>query len=185
MNKQGKLIVSLLAAGLVASIVVQFIIIPKQNATAEQYVIDQRRPQTHNLENIIPFKHPYMGNASNMINLFNHLPTNEIEKDFELHSDTFTIKVNYHRPISEIGIRLVNQSTIYNSTAAFALIGNLEKIEYSFLDESFTVKRENVENLYKDFDQLIKSNEVWDQQVRNPLKDEGYTEKCLKSILNK
>ncbi|MFF2448210.1 DUF4825 domain-containing protein [Neobacillus sp. NPDC058068] len=185
MNKLGKLIAALLALGIGLFIIVQFIIIPKQNDAAEQYVIDQRRPLTHDLENIIPYRFLYMGNASNVFNLFNHLPLNEVEKDFELKSEAFTLIVNYHQSVSEIGTNLVNQSLIYNSTAAFALIGNLEKIEYNFADESFEVKRENVKSLYDDFSQLTKSNSIWNQQVRNPLKDEKYTDNCIKSILRK
>ncbi|MFJ5714443.1 DUF4825 domain-containing protein [Neobacillus sp. NPDC093127] len=183
MNKLGKLIAALLAVGIGLFIVVQFIIIPKQNAADEQYVIDQRRPLTHDLENIIPYRFLYMGNASNMINLFNHLPLNEVEKDFELKSDAFTIIVHYHQSVSEIGTSLVNQSIIYNSTAAFALIRNLEKIEYSFPDQSFEVKRKNVEGLYDEFYKLTKSKTVWEKQVRNPLKDKEYIEKCIGSIL--
>ncbi|WHY87218.1 DUF4825 domain-containing protein [Neobacillus novalis] len=185
MNKLGKLIAALLVVGIGLFIVVQFIIIPKQNAAAEQYVIDQRRPLTHDLENIIPYRFLYMGNAGNMINLFNHLPLNEVEKDFELKSEAFTLIVNYHQSVSEIGTNLVNQSLIYNSTAAFALIGNLEKIEYNFPDQSFEVKRERIKSLYDDFSQLIKSNRVWNQQVRNPLKDKDYTDKSIESILKK
>lgn len=183
MNKLGKLIAALLAVGIGLFIVVQFIIIPKQNATAEQYVIDQRRPLTHDLENIIPYRFLYMGNASNMINLFNHLPLNEVEKDFELKSDAFTLIVNYHQSVSEIGTDLVNQSIIYNSTAAFSLIGNLKKIEYNFPDQTLEVNRASVEGLYDDFYKLSKSKTVWEKQVRNPLKNKEYTEKCIRSIL--
>ncbi|MGP7817278.1 DUF4825 domain-containing protein [Niallia sp. 01092] len=182
MNKSGVLIAGLLVSWLLMFIVVQFIINSKKHAAAEHYVINQRRPLTHDLEYILPYKQPYMGNASNVIILFNHLPLNEVEKDFQLLSDIFTIKVNYHLPSTEIGTKLVNQSIIYNSTATFLLIGNLEKIELGFLDKSVIVNREMVKKLYKDFDRLLKSKKVWEQQVRSLLMDEYYIENGLGSL---
>lgn len=183
MNKQGKIIIALLVVGLALFISVQFIIIPKQNAVAEQYELDQRNPLTHDLENILKYKHPYMGSAGNLTNLFRRLPMTEAIKDFELLSDDLTLIVNYHLPIDTIGTKTVNQSLIYNSTAAFSLIGNLEKIHYNFSDKSFVIHRESVESLYDDFGKLTSSNEIWNQQVRNPLGDAAYTKNSLNKIL--
>lgn len=183
MNKHEKIIIALVVIGVALFISVQFIIIPKQNAVAEQYEIDQRNPLTHDLENILKYKHSYMGNAGNLINLFGRLPMNEAIKDFELLSDELTLIINYHLPIEKIGTKTVKQSLIYNSTAAFSLIGNLEKIQYNFSDESFIISRENVESLYDNFGKLISSNEIWNQHVRDPLEDEKYTSDRLKIIV--
>ena len=185
MSKLGIWIITLVGIGLLLFSIVQFVVIPKQDAAAEQYIIDQQRPLTHDLDNIIKYKFPYMGNASISINLYQHLPLNDIEKDFELLSDNLAIKINYRRSVSEIGEGIVHQSIIYNSTAAFALIGNLEKLIYHFEDESFEIKRENIESLYQDFDQLITDKDIWNKKVRDPLKDDQYVKDCFDVVLNK
>ena len=183
MSRKGKWIIILLVLGVVMFSIVQFIVIPKQNAAAEQYIIDQQRPLTHDLDYIIKYKHPYMGSAGNIIGLFYHLPMN-VERDYELFSERLALRINYHQTVSEIGETIVHESLIYNSTAAFALVGNLEEIEYNFQGRFFIVKRENVEKLYQDFEQLITDKDIWNEKVRDPLGRKVYIEESLATILN-
>lgn len=185
MNKTGKWIIILLGLGVTLFVFVQFYMIPKQNAANEKYILQQRRPLTHDFEYIIEYKHPYMGDASNISNLFNHLPLNEVKKDFELDSDHFAIIVNYHQKVTQLDLHIFQQSILYNSIAAFALIGNLEKIEYRFEDKSFVVQKQNVTKRYGDLSQLIKNKEAWNEKVRNPLKDEKYVTESFLFILEK
>ncbi|MBS4201905.1 DUF4825 domain-containing protein [Bacillus sp. FJAT-49732] len=184
MSKLGKWIVVLLVFGLMLFGIVQFVVIPKQNAAAEQYVIEQEKPLTHDLEYIKQYKNPYMGNAGNTTQLFGHLPLHDILKDFELKSDDLTVMVNYTQKTTDINNQLLNQSLIYNSTAAFALIENLEKIEYHFVDETITVDRESIERQYTNFDELTESTKIWNEKVRNPLKDTKYVEDFINEILH-
>lgn len=185
MSKLGKWITALLVFGLAMFIVIQFVIIPKQDAAAEQYIIDQQRPLTHDVDNIIQYRHPYMGSAGNIMELFYHLPLSDVKRDYELFSDRLTLKINFQQTVSQIGESVVHQSLIYNSTAAFALIGNLEKVEYHFQDEFYEVSREHVESLYEDFDQLIAKKDVWNEKVRNPLRDMKYVEESWRAIQTK
>ena len=94
------------------------------------------------------------------------------------------LRINYHQTVSEIGETIVHESLIYNSTAAFALVGNLEEIEYNFQGRFFIVKRENVEKLYQDFEQLITDKDIWNEKVRDPLGRKVYIEESLATILN-
>lgn len=185
MSNLGKWIVGLFAFGLILFIAVQFIIIPKQNAAAEQYLIDQNKPLTHDLEYIKRYKNLYMGNAGNTTQLFGHLPLRNMLKDFELKSDELTVMVNFTKKTIDINNQLLNQSLIYNSTAAFALIGNLEKIEYHFTDKTIEVDRQSIENQYENFNELTESTETWNEEVRNPLMDSIYVENFIQEITHK
>ncbi|MCR2821468.1 DUF4825 domain-containing protein [Lederbergia panacisoli] len=184
MSKLGKWIFGLFVLGLILFAVVQFVVIPKQNAAAEQYLIDQRKPLTHDLEYIKPYKNPYMGNASNITQLFRHLPLHDTLQDFELKSDDLAVIVNFNKGTTDINQQLLNQSLIYNSTAAFALIKNLEKIEYHFLDKTIEVDRESIESHYDRFNKLTESTDTWNEKVRNPLKKDEYVEGFIQSIKN-
>ncbi|MBW8351125.1 DUF4825 domain-containing protein [Bacillus sp. IITD106] len=184
MSNLGKWIIVLFAFGLILFTVVQFVVIPKQNAAAEQYIIDQKNPLSHDLEYIKQYKNPYMGNASNIMNLFGHLPLSDMLKDFELKSEELTVIVNYNKKTTDIEQQLLNQSLIYNSTAAFALIANLEKIEYHFLDQNIVVDRQSVESQYQNFDELTNSTKIWNEKVRNPLKNTHYVEGFITEIMH-
>ncbi|MBS4196834.1 DUF4825 domain-containing protein [Lederbergia citri] len=184
MSKLGNWIIGLFVLGVILFVVVQFVVIPKQNAEAEQYLIDQNKPLTHDLEYIKQYKNPYMGNASNITNLFRHLPLNDTLKDFEIKSEELTVMVNFTKKTTDINQQLLNQSLIYNSTAAFALIDNLEKIEYRFLDQTIEVERQSVESQYQNFNELTESTKTWNEKVRNPLKSPQYVEDFIKEIMN-
>lgn len=173
MNKLGKWIFILFGAGLILSGIVQFVIIPKQDAAAEQYENEQKHPLTHDLDYIIGYKNDYMGNASNTTQLFYHLPLGETVKDFELDSDDLEVMVHYDNSVKNIGTVKLQQNLVYNSTAAFALIANLEKITYHFRDETFSIDRKAVEKLYGGLGNLIENKDIWNKRVRDPLADKN------------
>lgn len=184
MSSIGKWIIALLVLGMILFITVQFVVIPKQNAAAEQYLMEQEKPLTHDLEYIQQYKNLYMGNAGNTTQLFGHLPLSNMLKDFELKSEELTVIVNFKKKTTDINNQLLNQSLIYNSTAAFALIENLEKIEYHFLDQIINVDRQSVESQYENFSELTESTDTWNEKVRNPLKNSKYVEDFIKEILH-
>lgn len=171
MNKLGKWIFILFGSGLILSGIVQFVIIPKQDAAAEQYENEQKNPLTHDLDYIIGFKNDYMGNASNTNQLFLHLPLGEAINGFELNSDTFEVIVFYRDTVKHIGTEKVQRSLVYNSTAAFTLIGNIEIITYHFRDKTISIDRKAVEKLYGGLEGLIENKDIWNQKVRDPLAD--------------
>ena len=98
-NKRNKIIICLMVVGIIAFGVVNLIIIPNNNkAQAEaqqQYVINQQDPNTHKLSSIIKCKNKYMGNASNLINLFYSLPMSNEGILFRLFPEKLTVEVNY------------------------------------------------------------------------------------------
>ncbi len=205
MKNKNKLIIGLLMAGIALFSIVQFVIVPQYNAKEEQYLSAQLEATTHDINYILPYKNEYMGNNSNTINLFWHLPLATSEMKFQLVSDSFTVQIDYqdillnvgnesmsHKSfaafgstdeLNEIYENEVKKSLIYNSTAAFALIDNLEYIIYRFSDVSYKVGREEIEALYIDFASILNETN-WKNEVQNNLKDNSYVADIAKEILN-
>ena len=177
MNKLRTWILILFGAGLLLFGIVQFFIIPKQDAAKEQYEKEQQHPLTHDLDYILRWKNDYMGNASNTSQLFLHLPLSKEVKDFELNSDELEAIIHYGSTVENIGAEKVQKSLIYNSTAAFALLGNLEKVTYRFHDQAFSIDRKTVEEHYGELEELLKDKDKWNKEVRDPLANISYVRK--------
>jgi len=172
----------------------------KQN----KYWNDQKEVTTCDLDFIMEYKNLYMGNASNIMNLFGNLPLSAAIKDFQLYPDDLSAQVNFTDTMLDSGrISLenksyvaegsvdtynatyqkeVNKSLIYNSIAAFSLIDNLEGIIYKFADITYTVKRENIETIYGNLDALM-DKDTWNEVVRDPLGDTEYVTELAKKFL--
>lgn len=136
---------------------------------AEQVDIEQLSIETHNFNKVLAYENEYMGNNSNTINLFNNLPLSNYRGLVELEPDTFTLVVNYSSSGDE-------KTVIYNTTAAFVLIKNLEVIDMRFSDQSFVITRENVEQWFgADFDSLI-DPAVFKEKVQQSLMENTTTD---------
>lgn len=139
-----------------------FYVLSNNQKQVEQEDLKQLVVETHDFKKVLAYENEYMGNNSNITNLFNNLPLSKYRKVVELDPDTFTFIVNYNMSGDE-------NSVIYNTTAAFVLINNLEVIDLRFLDQSYVVTRKNVEQWFgDDFDSLI-DPVVFKEKVQKPL----------------
>lgn len=176
----------------------------KQTQEKKAYARAQFDATTSDIDFITPYKNPYMGNASNIINLFYHLPLSGSSMKFHLFPDKLTAQVTYENTMLQAGktnlknisddaklyqnvtdndaTMEVKKSLIYNSTAAFALIDNLNSIEYIFSDVSYQVKRSDVESIYPDFKDIRNTNH-WNKRVQKPLGKGDYINDIAKRIL--
>lgn len=173
MRKRNILIISLLIVGILAFSIVNFVIVPKQQQEKQAYQMQQLNPLTHDIDYIMEYKNKYMGNASNLANLYLHLPLADVDRDFELESEELTLIVNYKETAARIGEVKLKTSLIYNATASFALIDNLQIITYNFTGSSYNVARSDVTALYDDFGNITK-NTTWKKEVQHKLTDEEY-----------
>ncbi len=171
MSRKNKLMIGLMAIGLVMYAIVNFIIIPHNNAKQEKYLSEQLNPITHDINYILKYKNKYMGNASNIANLYHHLPLADINKDFELLPDELMLIVNYKDTVSNIGDEKVKSCLIYNATASFALIDNLDNITYHFTGTTYSVSRTDIENLYDHFEHIT-DEAAWQSKVRGKLNED-------------
>ena len=138
----------------------------------EYYIIDKKKEYNRDtvpytifnrsksgIENIIKYKNKYVGNNSNDINLISNLPLSEYGFTIEIDSEKLGINVNYH--ITDWYInenKYLEKSLIYNSVSMFLLIDNLEYISYNFSGNNYYIKRSVVENVYPNYDLIIKNN---------------------------
>lgn len=123
---------------------------------------DQLSVNTHHFKKILAYENDYMGDASNINNLFNHLPLSNYKGPIELDSENLIFTIQYDTASDKKAI-------IYNATAAFVLIKNLEKVSMHFSDQTYIVTRENVEEWFgRDFAKLL-DPDVFEVKVQEPL----------------
>lgn len=199
-------IIGLLAGGLVLFGVLQFGVIPRDKAAKAQYGREQLEATTHDVNAVLPYKSKYMGDASNTMNMFGHLPLGATERTFQLFPEQLTVQVEYKDTALNVGKANIDRkiaagltvpapeqtdkayrdevkkSLIYNSTVAFSLIDNLEGLIYQFTDVSYTVSRKDVRALHPDWERLLDKGN-WLEQVQSPLQDERYVEETAQGLL--
>jgi len=182
MKTRNRLIICLAVIGVIACLIVQGYIIPQNNYEKAQYITQQQNPSTHDLNSILKYKNKYMGNISNLSNLFYNLPLNNLGISFRLFPDKLTAEVNYKEAvwrINESDENKVNKALIYNSTAAFALIDNLEEIDYNFTGSSFKVKRADVEKWYGSNLSWLLTKDTWKNKVQDKLENYDFIKTCM------
>ncbi|EST53644.1 hypothetical protein T458_23035 [Brevibacillus panacihumi W25] len=182
MNWRNKAILLLLLIGGFLYAVIQGVVIPGNEQKAEQYQREQQEPWTHDLKSVLPYKNPYMGNAGNVINLFAHLPLNELERTYELESDRFTVNLHYKEAAGEIGMKELKRKLLYNSLAAFALIDNLQGVHYHFTDTTLTARRADVERVFPGPLAELLKEERWQEDVQKKWADEEFLEKSVETV---
>ena len=148
MNKKSKIIIGLLAVAVVLFCVIQFWIIPANQAKQEAYAQNQTDALTHDISAIEDYKTAYLGDANNVRDLFGNLPLNNIPRQFEINSDDCTLTVNYLDTVWNIGEDKVQRDLIYNTVAAMAAIDNLSGITYNFSGDSYSFERTQIEDIF-------------------------------------
>lgn len=184
MKYRNILIIGLIVTGIFLSVAIQGLV-QQHEKKAEGYLLEQKNPTTHDINAVLKYKNKYMGNASNIINLFNHLPLNYIERANRLYPDRYTAEMNYKETVFNIGGDKVNKALIYNSVVAFALIDNLEGIHYNFVEKSYTTTRSNIEEIFgKNLPELLTEGR-WKEEVQNKLKDKDFVNTCMEKAFSK
>jgi hypothetical protein len=150
---------------------------------ADNKIAAQQDPLTHDITSTLTYKNPYMGNASNLANLFSSLPLSNTDRSFQLYPDTLTAEVNYKETVMNIGEEKVNRALIYNATAVFALIDNLDAIRFDFAGESYKATRSDVEKWYGVDVSTLVDKGSWEKLVQSKLHDPEYVLRCIKNIM--
>ena len=84
----------------------------------------------------------------------------------EMDAEKFTLIVDYNLDDSDVTIETVKQAVVYNTTAAFTLIGNLQEIKLLIYDESYIVTRENVEKWFGTTLVDFKDPKIFEEKVQ-------------------
>jgi len=174
MKARNRIIICLAIIGVALCFIVYGIVIPRGNQKKDEYIENQKNPITHDLDSILEYRNKYVGNMSNTTNLFKNLPLYYITNSFEVFPDKLTVEVNYKETIENNDKDKFEKALIYNSIAAFALIDNLEEINYNFIDLSYKFLRNDVEKLVgEDLSSLLTKDE-WRIKVQDRLENGEY-----------
>ena len=164
------------------------------DTTNEYYVIDEKKeynfdtipitPFNRNksgIDNILQYKNKFIGDNSNTGNLINNLPLSEYGYVFEIDSNNLGLTIDYHITDWYINDSLyLQKSLIYNSVSIFALIENVEYIEYNFSGSSYKITRQTVETNYPNFSKIVLNGKIdkqkFNQCVENKMNDTEFVE---------
>ena len=169
MNKKSKIIICLLAIAAILFCIIQFGVIPANQEKQAEYARNQTDALTHDISAIMDYKSPYIGDASNIGNLFWNLPLNNVDMKFEINSETCALTVNYLDTVWNIGEEKVQCDLVYNSVAAMAAIDNLSGESYSF-------SRKQIEEVFGSPLSELLEQEKWNKEVQDKLNSTDFVE---------
>ncbi len=135
----------------------------------EYYLIDSTKQYTidtvpvspfdmdkSDIEHLIEYKSNYVGDNSNTGNLIDALPLSEYGYVFEIDSEKNGITISYHfTDWYQNENSYVEKALIYNSVSSFALIENLQYINYNFSGSSYSITRETMEQKYPNYKNIF------------------------------
>lgn len=171
MSKKSKVIIFLLIIAVILFCIIQFWAVPAKQAKQEEYTLNQTDALTHDISAIEDFKSSYVGDASNVANLFYSLPLCNLSMKFQINSETCALTVNYFDTVWNIGEEKVQRDLIYNSVAAMATIDNLSEITYEFSGDTYSFTRQQIEAVFgTPLSDLLADNDTWNEKVQNQLK---------------
>ncbi len=187
MSKKNWLIVALLLIGVVGIAALEGFIKPKADEQAVQYEAEQNDPLTHDIRNSLSFASPYMGDAGNLINLNASLPMRDIERTFQLYPEELTAEIRFQARAGDLQEEKLKQLLVYNSTANFAMIDNLEKLIFAFEDQTFTIRRDEVESWYGNQVTLasLRDARTWEKEVQSRLDDMKFVGDYIENLVER
>ena len=135
----------------------------------EYYLIDSTKQYTidtvpvspfdmdkSDIEHLIEYKSNYVGDNSNTGNLIDALPLSEYGYVFEIDSEKNGITISYHfTDWYQNENSYIEKALIYNSVSSFALIENLQYLNYNFSGSSYSITRETMEQKYPNYKNIF------------------------------
>ncbi len=140
--------------------------------SVEDYVAPE--PEEHELSTILPYKSPYMGDISNIGNLFNHLPLAHLGTQFQIQAEDFAIVVYYESEPDQLTPDDLFKNLAYNSIAAFILIDNLQVIKYVISGTEYMIDRSAITSELGEDLTLLLDEHQWMQQVQDQLNESDF-----------
>ncbi len=187
----------LLFIGVVGFLWIQLVVLPSKKQVEERYAHEQMNPLTQDFNYIAEYESEYLGDNSNTVNLFRSLPMSQDEMTFQLFPEELVVEVHYPSSLSEsvhstmttdkdneYGQKedlIAHRTLLYNATAGFALIKNIDQLTFEFQDSTFDFKRSDFKSMYSNLDQLL-DEDTWIQEVQQPLQNDQYVEKTFKGL---
>ena len=139
------------------------------------------------IDNIIKYKNKYVGNNSNDGNLISSLPLSEYGYVFEIDSENLGLIIDYH--ITDWYINenyYLEKSIVYNSVSIFSLIDNVKYIRFNFSGKTYEVKRENVENYFPNYKEIVKdgiNKNAFNKYLEQKISDVEFIDLCFNKFI--
>ena len=140
------------------------------------------------IDNIIKYKNKYVGNNSNDGNLIASLPLSEYGYVFEIDFENLGLTIDYH--ITDWYINenyYLEKSIVYNSVSIFALIDNVKYVRYNFSGKTYVVTRENVENKFPNYKNIVDGNTInknaFNKYLESKISDVEFIDMCFNSFI--
>ena len=140
------------------------------------------------IDNIIKYKNKYVGNNSNDGNLIASLPLSEYGYVFKIDSENLGLIIDYH--ITDWYINenyYLEKSIVYNSVSIFSLIDNVKYIKYNFSGKTYDVKRENVENYFPHYKDIVKDGidkDAFNEYLEQKIRDVEFIDLCFNKFVS-
>lgn len=171
-----------------------------RNTPNEYYIVDTKKHYTEEtvpnvpfnrnrtgIDNLIQYKNEYMGNNSNTGNLIHQLPLAEYGFVFKMEPEKLALTINYHTTDWYINKNnYFEKSLVYNSVAIFALIDNVQTIQYNFSGKTYQTSRKQIEENYPNFQDIKKdgiSKENFNQYLEAKINDDEFITNIFQKII--
>lgn len=187
MNKKNIWILILLIIGISGIVAVEGYAKPKAREQEARYAAEQQNPYTHDISRSLQFKSKYMGDAGNLIKLNDTLPFNELNRTYQLYPDELTAELKFQASSVDMDAAKLKEMLVYNTTANFVMIDNLQVLRLTFEDITFTIHRKAVEEWYGGEDSLrpMQNEKQWYEVVQMKMKDNAYIEEFNEQLVEK
>lgn len=161
-----------------------FVIDTKKEYTISTVPISPFNREKSGIANIIKYQNSYIGDNSNTGALIGSLPLSEYGYVFEIHSQDCGLTIDYHFTDWYGNDDLyIEKSMIYNSASVFALIENVQYINFNFSGSSYHITRSVFEQEYPDWEKVIKGTMIdqnsFDQYIESEMNDTAFVEKAF------
>ena len=121
-----------------------------------------------NDEDLFNYKGSYVGDASAVGNILNNLPVTGYTQDFELKTEEapYGIVLNYDGSES---VAEQKEIIIYSATYLFALIQNVEWVQYNFSNQHYKITKQEINNWYGEDLESLKSEDELNAFIKSHL----------------
>lgn len=172
MAKKNVWIVLLMLVTGLAYICINQILLPEIHAQETLYESAQLDAYTHDITQVMDYRSPYMGNASNTGNLFYHLPLHQYPMTFSMEPETCALTVHYET--ASASVKQLQAQLAYNTLAAMSAIDNLQSVRYAFTDGEYYLTRQLMESQFGvPLSDLLDDTANWQQAVEEKIFDEA------------
>lgn len=158
-----------------------FVIDTKKEYTIDTVMISPFDREKSGIDNILKYQSKYIGDNSNTGGLIENLPLSEYGYVFEINSQDCRLTIDYHFTDWYGNDNLyVEKSMIYNAASIFALIENVQYINFNFSGSAYCITRNIFEQNYPNWKKVLQRAQIdknnFNQYVEMKMNDTIFVE---------